>query len=109
MNDLEPGARDPAGTDTDGRRGFPPVAVHLFVPACLSALLLLVSLPLILRLNSETFRAATGDSVNPYLPRWLALSAALFLLSGLLYAWRIARERQAERQRQDMAAASNGE
>lgn len=60
-------------------------AVHLWVPACLSALLLLAFFPLILRLQPDGFRAATGHSPASYLVRWLLVSAGLFLASGLIY------------------------
>jgi hypothetical protein len=72
-----------------------PRLAYLCVPACLSALLLLVFFPLILRLDTSDFRAVTGRGNGPYLYRWLAVSAALFALSGLLYARRVAGERRA--------------
>jgi len=84
-----------AGTD---RPRIPRLA-YLCVPACLSALLLLVFFPLILQLDAASFRAATGRGETPYLDRWLAISAALFVISGLLYAHRVAGARRARRSR----------
>ena len=60
-------------------------AVHLWVPACLSGLLLVGFFPLILRLQPGRYRAATGHSPGPYLVRWLLLTAGMFLVSGLVY------------------------
>jgi hypothetical protein len=56
------------------------------VPALLSALAFVVWFPLILGLSSEAYGAASGRSTDPYLERWLLLTAALFLGSGVLYA-----------------------
>ncbi len=64
-------------------------AVHLWVPACLSLLALLAFFPLILRLSAAEYAAATSHSASPYLLRWLLLTAALFLASGLIYAARV--------------------
>lgn len=64
---------------------------HVRVPALLSGLLLLMFFPLILSLAPDTYRSATGLVPTPYLERWLALTAALFLASGLLYALRARR------------------
>jgi hypothetical protein len=76
-----------------------PRIAYLCVPACLSALLLLVFFPLILQLDAVGFRAAAGRGEAPYLDRWLAISAALFAISGLLYAHRVASARRARRSR----------
>lgn len=72
-------------------------AAHLWVPACLSGLLLLAFFPLILRLQPGSYQDATGRSPSAYLVRWLALSAALFLASALLYAGRAVRRRRRRR------------
>jgi hypothetical protein len=69
---------------------------HVRVPALLSGLALVVWFPLILGLDEEQFAAATGLSADPYLGRWLLLTAALFAASGLLLALRLrARARHA--------------
>ncbi|MDG4764183.1 hypothetical protein O7632_08700 [Solwaraspora sp. WMMD406] len=95
----------PASTAT-GRR---PVALdrsvrlslvnHVRVPALGSALLLLVYLPGVLRLGGDTFTAATGLTQQPYLARWLLISAAMFAASGLWFAARWYRVRSRARPR----------
>jgi hypothetical protein len=62
---------------------------HLRVPALLSGLALIVWFPLILGLDKGRFAAATGLSADPYLGRWLLLTAVLFAGSGLLLALRL--------------------
>jgi hypothetical protein len=64
---------------------------HVRVPAGLSLLLLLVYSPLILRIAPEEYAATTGRSLDVYLERWLLISAALFLVSGVIYAIRLRR------------------
>jgi hypothetical protein len=61
---------------------------YLRVPAGLSALLLLVWFPLILRLTTR-YQLSTALSPNPFLWHWLALTGALFLLSAAMYAVRL--------------------
>ncbi len=65
---------------------------HLRVPAALSLLMLLVFFPFILGLAGG-YQGVSGLSTDPFLPRWLLLSAGLFLLSGLVLAVRLARGR----------------
>jgi hypothetical protein len=64
---------------------------HVRVPAGLSLLLLVVYAPLILRFDPNRYEATTGLSVDGYLGRWLLISAALFVVSGITYAIRIRR------------------
>ncbi|MFC7221211.1 hypothetical protein ACFQLX_24055 [Streptomyces polyrhachis] len=73
--------------DRSAVRLLGPRVTYLRVPAYLSALLLLVFLPLILR-RSPTYERATLHSLNGYLWRWLLLTAALFTLSAAWYALR---------------------
>jgi hypothetical protein len=61
---------------------------YLRVPAGLSALLLLVWFPLILRLKTR-YQASTTLSPDPFLWHWLAVTGALFLLSATAYALRL--------------------
>ncbi|HEY6738271.1 MAG TPA: hypothetical protein VI076_05425 [Actinopolymorphaceae bacterium] len=61
---------------------------HVRVPFLLSGLLLLVFLPLILRIPTG-FERVTGRSIDPYLGRWLWITAALFLCSAVWLAIRI--------------------
>lgn len=69
---------------------------HVRVPALLSALFLLISLPLVLQLAPDTYANATGLRPTPYLERWLLVTAALFIASGVLYALRARRSTPAE-------------
>ena len=64
---------------------------YVRVPVLLSALLGLTWIGLILELAPETYSAATGLAPTPYLERWLAVTAVLFLASGVLYAVRARR------------------
>ena len=61
---------------------------YLRVPTGLSALLLLVWFPLILRLRTH-YQASTTLSPNPFLWHWLAVTGALFLLSAVAFAVRL--------------------
>ena len=61
---------------------------YLRVPAGLSALLLLVWFPLILRLTTR-YQQSTTLSPDPFLWHWLAVTGALFLLSAAAYALRL--------------------
>jgi hypothetical protein len=61
---------------------------YLRVPAGLSALLLLVWFPLILRLTTH-YQQSTTLSPDPFLWHWLAVTGALFLLSAGAYALRL--------------------
>ena len=68
---------------------------YVRLPAMLSGLLLLVFSPVILSRSEEAYRAASGLDQSPYLGRWLAISAALFLGSAVLYATRSGSRRRA--------------
>ncbi len=67
---------------------------YLRVPTGLSALLLLVWFPLILRLGTR-YQVSTTLSPNPFLWHWLAVSGALFLLSAAAFAVRLRTARRA--------------
>ena len=62
---------------------------HLRVPVVLSAVMLVVSFPLVFRWSQPAYRAASGLSENPYLGRWLLLSGAAFGASAVIYAVRV--------------------
>lgn len=64
----------------------PPVLNYIRIPAGLSALLLAVWFPLILRLSSAAYFRASGLSTAPYLWRWLAVTGVLFGASAVCYA-----------------------
>jgi hypothetical protein len=66
-----------------------PVLNYLRVPAMAAALTLLVFLPGIIEQGGPTFRAATGLTQEPYLGRWLLLTAAMFAVSAACYAGRL--------------------
>jgi hypothetical protein len=80
-----------AGAAISGRAAQVLALNAVRIPAGLSALLLLVFFPLILRIDPEAYESVTGLTVDPYLSRWLLISAALFLVSGVVYAVRLRR------------------
>ena len=61
---------------------------YVRVPALLAAFAFIVWFPLILGLSDSLYVADTGHQRPAYLERWLVVTAALFALSGLLYAVR---------------------
>lgn len=63
---------------------------YLRIPVAVSALLLLVWSPLILRTSNTAYHAASGLSALPFLPRWLAVTGVLFAISVATLAVRIA-------------------
>ena len=85
------------------RSSHRPVLNYVRIPAAGSALLLFVYLPGIVRQGSGTYRAATGQTQQPFLARWLLLTAALFVASALVYAIRdvVTRHRRSADQRGD--------
>ena len=62
---------------------------HIRVPALGAGLALLMFWPGIVRQGGATHLAATGLDQEPYLGRWLALSAVLFGASGLVWLVRL--------------------
>ncbi|MBV9089718.1 MAG: hypothetical protein JO044_07415 [Mycobacteriaceae bacterium] len=73
------------------RRGAPVVSAlnHIRIPALASGLTLLVFLPGIIAQGGPTYLAATGQTQEPFLGRWLLLTAAMFGTSAALYGIRI--------------------
>ncbi|MBE1467408.1 hypothetical protein [Kibdelosporangium phytohabitans] len=65
-----------------------PMLNYLRVPALASGLLLLVFLPGIIRQGADTYLAATGQTQEPFLYRWLLLTAIFFTASAIVYALR---------------------
>lgn len=65
---------------------------HLRVPVVVSGLLLVVWFPLVLRVPAAVagLTAASGLSPQPFLPRWLAVTAVLFAASATVLAARAA-------------------
>jgi hypothetical protein len=74
-----------------------PVLNHLRFPALAAALLFALFFPGIVEQGAGTFHAATGLTQQPYLARWLLLTAALFAVSAIVYAARLLRARRAGR------------
>jgi hypothetical protein len=72
---------------------------HIRVPALGAGLTLLIFLPGIIEQGAPTYHAATGQTQQPFLGRWLLLTAAMFAASALGYVARraVARRRAADR------------
>lgn len=82
------------GTATSAIKSRPAALLalnHVRVPVAISALMLVVFFPLILRIDPESYLATTGLTLDSYLGRWLLISAALFVISGIVYAIRLRR------------------
>jgi hypothetical protein len=77
---------------TPGRTGPPKVSArnHIRVPALGAGLTLLIFLPGIIEQGAPTYHAATGETQQPFLGRWLLLTAAMFAVSALGYVMRLA-------------------
>ncbi|MGH3541935.1 MAG: hypothetical protein ACRDTO_06085 [Mycobacterium sp.] len=58
---------------------------YLRIPAMASGLTLLVFLPGIIEQGAGTYLAATGQTQQPFLGRWLLLTAVMFGASAVLY------------------------
>ena len=63
---------------------------YLQVPLLGTGLLFLLFFPGIIGQGSQTYLDATGLTQEPYLDRWLLITAAMFLISAVLYAARVA-------------------
>ncbi len=61
---------------------------HIRIPALGAGLTLLIFLPGIVEQGAPTYRAATGQTQEPFLGRWLLLTAAMFAASALVYGVR---------------------
>jgi hypothetical protein len=82
-----------------GRRGRAPAVPwinHVRVPSVISALLLVMFFPLVLRLSSAEYLADTGFTEQAYLFNWLAVTGVLFAGSAILYVVRLVRARWRE-------------
>jgi hypothetical protein len=71
------------------RRPRVPMLNYIRIPTIASALSLLVFLPGIIKQGAPVYMAATGQTQDPFLGRWLLLTAALFGLSALAYGIRV--------------------
>lgn len=63
---------------------------YIRVPVLGAGLTLLIFLPGIIQQGGPTYQAATGQTQQPFLGRWLLLTAAMFGASALVYAIRLA-------------------
>jgi hypothetical protein len=70
---------------------------HIRIPALGAGLTLLVFLPGIIEQGGPTYRAATGQTQQPFLGRWLLLAAAMFGISAAVYAGRLVAARRRAR------------
>ena len=77
---------------TGGRRSASrmPVLNYVRVPVLGAGLTFLVFLPGIIKQGAPTFKAATGLTQDAFLGRWLLLTAAMFAISAVIYAIRLA-------------------
>ena len=78
-----------AGAGSHHRRGLSPLN-YLRVPAIGTGLSFLLFFPGIIQQGKFTYLAATGQTQQPFLGRWLLLVAILWGLSALAYAARLA-------------------
>lgn len=84
-----------------------PVVNYFRVPALGAGLTLLVFLPGIIEQGASTYRAATGQTQDPFLGRWLLLTAAMFAVSAAVYAIRTAVAQRRPRARERASRATN--
>jgi hypothetical protein len=63
-----------------------PVLNYIRIPALGAGLTLLLFLPGIIKQGAPTFVAATGLTQDPFLSRWLLLTAAMFGTSAVAYS-----------------------
>ena len=74
-----------------------PLLNYVRVPALGAGLTLLVFLPGIIEQGGPAYTAATGQTQEPFLGRWLLLTAAMFATSAVVYGVRLAAARRATR------------
>jgi hypothetical protein len=70
------------------RRPEVPARNYIRAPALAAGLTLLVFLPGIIEQGAPVYQAATGQTQQPFLGRWLLLTAVLFGISAVAYAAR---------------------
>ena len=86
-----------AGSRIRPRTEMPvPLVNYVRIPALGAALTLLVFLPGIIEQGGATYRAATGQTQDGFLGRWLLLTAAMFAVSAVVYAIRLGLARRAK-------------
>ncbi len=67
----------------------PPVTNYVRMPTLAAGLLLLMFLPGIIQQGAASYFTATGLTQEPYLGRWLILTAVFYLVAALSYAVRV--------------------
>jgi hypothetical protein len=65
-----------------------PARNYIRMPALAAGLTLLIFLPGIIEQGAPVYQAATGQTQQPFLGRWLLLTAVMFGISALAYATR---------------------
>ncbi len=70
---------------------------YVRIPALGAALTFLLYFPGIIGQGASTYQAATGQTQDPYLERWLLMCAVMFAVSAMMYAIRLARHPKAPR------------
>jgi hypothetical protein len=80
-----------------GRAASVPVLNYVRLPALGAGLALLVFLPGIIKQGAQVYMAATGQNQDPFLGRWLMLTAVMFAVSALCYAVRLMLAQRAKR------------
>ncbi len=85
------GRRHPTGI-----RPKVPARNYIRVPAMGAGLTLLIFLPGIIEQGGPTYEAATGQTQQPFLGRWLLLTAAMFALSAICYLIRLVAARRSD-------------
>lgn len=71
-----------------------PVVNFVRIPLLASALLLLVFLPGIIEQGAPAYTAATGLTQEPFLGRWLLLTAVMFGVSAVVFVVRLVTARR---------------
>jgi hypothetical protein len=69
---------------------------HVRTPLLAIGLLTLMFFPGIVRQGASSYEAATGQTQDPFLVRWLLLCAGIIAVSGVAYAVRLLRARRRE-------------
>jgi hypothetical protein len=93
---LGAGWRAVTGRAPKGTPVVPPVN-YIRVPVMATALLFLLFFPGIIRQGKNSYLRATGLTQQPFLDRWLLLTAAFFGVSALLYGVRTVMVRRRRR------------
>lgn len=85
---LLPAARRPAGRTTDPNPRRVPLTNYLRLPTLATGFTFLLFLPGIIQQGASSYFSATGLTQEPFLNRWLLLTAAFYLMSAVCYVVR---------------------